>query len=796
MQKLFRLAPLPVVVLGLFASLFMSLSLSSPAEALICKPGEVVVEDYDLTLSASVTRVCATKTTLKEYNGQIVTGCEDGQVPVIQNDKINCKVLYGGKESSRTDEPLYCASITGNSASVRLNQSNGGMGDRELCATVSKKEDDKQYCSDDRPGGVPVVANKLIPGSDGIICYTSTVAEHERGMILPSQSGTPGTPGGGPAAPGQTNPDGTPVEGGATGTLMDCNIGGIGWIICPVMRTLSEALDGAFNFISEKFLIINNDLFDGTTLGFWNAFRNVANALFALVFLVVIASQVSNIGISNYGIKKLLPKLIMVAILVNLSFTLCKIAVDLSNIAGMAANNIFSDSLITESFSETEINRASGVPNIQAGVITVGVLGITAAAALYIAFPTLLLVLITGILAVLSAVIILTAREALVLILVVISPLAIASTLLPNTQKLFDKWKSLFMGMLLVFPTIGLIWGASSATATIMASRPASGPNDWINQILALAVMSIPLFATIPVVKGSMNALGKVGAKLNDMGGKFKGGVDNWYKGSRAGKWGDHLQQQRARNRSISQAGVTTPRRGLGKLRNIAPSIHGAMNNRKGNEFGKDLANSGQAEYDEAARKDAANAIQYQYKGSLEDALYDKKASSAVQEMALEQLAGKGDWGAGVVANWVKGERKTKDADGKERIAQVGAGNIKSHRAADTISGLKTKHAGLGGVGTEAKQHFENGNSSPISFTKEKFTAHTESTIKGMGDATIAGQIPMAIQDGANSEYLRQHSVDILNNPELLQGLTAGTESELRNLSGGREKPRSAVLGS
>ena len=776
MQKLFRLAPLPVVVLGLFASFFINLSLSSPTEALICPAGQV-----EVFRGVPQYRQCATPTNRKP-----------NEVPCAERGDDRKTILVDGE----CFMPAYetgstCFNWT--ETLVRDPISNGSWGDRERCLGTSESQAALDYCA---PYGTGWVA---VPKDGEFICMASVKYEDQIGKILqPPQSGAPGSPGSGTGIPGQTNPDGTPVEGGtaATGTLMDCNVDGIGWIICPTMRVLSNALDGAFNFISEKFLIINQDIFGSSVEGFWNVFRNIANALFALVFLIVIASQVSNIGISNYGIKKLLPKLIMVAILVNLSFTLCKIAVDLSNIAGMAANNIFGGDLLATSFSEEDIARGAGVPNIQAGVITIGVLGITSAVALYIAFPTLLLVLITGILAVLSAVIILTAREALVLILVVISPLAIASTLLPNTQKLFDKWKSLFMGMLLVFPTIGLIWGASSATATIMASRPASGPNDWINQILALAVMSIPLFATIPVVKGSMNALGKLGGKLNDMGSKFKGGVDDWYKGSRAGKLGDHLQQQRARNRSISQAGVTTPRRGLGKLRNIAPSIHGAMNNRKGNEFGKDLANSGRAEYDEAARKDAANAIQYQYKGSLEDALYDKKASSAVQEMALEQLAGKGDWGAGVVANWVKGERKTKDADGKERIAQVGAGNIKSHRAADTISGLKTKHAGLGGVGTEAKQHFENGNSSPISFTKEKFTAHTESTIKGMGDATIAGQIPMAIQDGANSEYLRQHSVDILNNPELLQGLTAGTESELRNLSGGREKPRSAVLGS
>ena len=60
------------------------------------------------------------------------------------------------------------------------------------------------------------------------------------------------------------------------------------------------------------------------------------NAVFAVIFLWVIFSQISNVGVSNYGIKKILPRLIIGALLVNLSFYLCQIAVDLSNILGFS----------------------------------------------------------------------------------------------------------------------------------------------------------------------------------------------------------------------------------------------------------------------------------------------------------------------------------------------------------------------------------------------------------------------------------------------------------------------------
>ena len=52
------------------------------------------------------------------------------------------------------------------------------------------------------------------------------------------------------------------------------------------------------------------------------------------MFLAIIISQLTGFGISNYGIKKMLPRLIIAAILVNLSIYICQIAVDLSNILG------------------------------------------------------------------------------------------------------------------------------------------------------------------------------------------------------------------------------------------------------------------------------------------------------------------------------------------------------------------------------------------------------------------------------------------------------------------------------
>ncbi len=591
MQKIFRLVSLPVVVLGLFASLFINLSLSSPAEALICPAGQVAV-----SRGFPVYKQCVTPSVRKP-----------SEVPCNERYLLNDTrtILVDGECYTPASASLESGCLWAFDTLVRTPISDGSWGDREECLGTSDSQEALEYCAAYGEGWVTAIKD------DAFVCMASVGYEEQAGRILqPPQTGTNNptqNPTPNPANPANpANPDDGGATG-ATGTPVECNIDGVGWVVCPIMNRMADILDGAFNFISKQFLEIQTDLFAPPTDTYWGVFRNIANALFALAFVVVIASQVSNIGISNYGIKKLLPKLIIIAILVNLSFSLCKIAVDLSNIAGTASNDIFGSGLIQEKINPTAIQKGTG-PNYLAGGVTIGVLGLAAGAGLYIAFPLLFSILLMGLLAVLSTVVILSAREMFVLLLVIVSPLAIASTILPNTQKLFDKWKSIFMGMLLVFPTIGIIWGASSATAQIMTSRTVNDPDDWLKQVLALAVMSVPLFATIPVVKGSLNALGKVGGILNDMGGKFKGGVDNWYKGSRAGKWGDYKQRERATNRALTQAGVVQHKgRGFNPRNWSAYGNKGV--NRVSGQFGKDLASSGVYAADEGETKEVNQRI-------------------------------------------------------------------------------------------------------------------------------------------------------------------------------------------
>ena len=304
-----------------------------------------------------------------------------------------------------------------------------------------------------------------------------------------------------------------------------CGVDGVGWLICPLMNFAGNISDSAYSAISQ-FLSIDPKIFknDSTSGGLkqaWNFFRDIANAVFAVIFLWVIFSQISNVGVSNYGIKKILPRLIIGALLVNLSFYLCQLAVDLSNILGFSLKGVLE-------------GAASGIDTQSAAngsfsTIVVGALALTGAALflfLAVSMPTIMALL----LALLVVLVILIVRQAAIILLIAVSPLAFAAWLLPNTENLFKKWISMFKGLLVVFPVVSLLYGAGKLAGAVLAASATDDPNNpkETMQFAALAVSILPLGATPFVLKSSLNSLGSFAGKLgglSNMANKRLGGA-------------------------------------------------------------------------------------------------------------------------------------------------------------------------------------------------------------------------------------------------------------------------------
>ena len=350
-----------------------------------------------------------------------------------------------------------------------------------------------------------------------------------------------------------------PAEGdGEEEGKNSCGIDGIGWLVCPVMNFVASLNDAAYSAISGFLDIKPAILKDSNTSGAkqgWEFFRNIANAIFAVIFLWIIFSQISNVGVSNYGIKKILPRLIIGALLVNLSYYLCRIFVDLSNILG----HTLKDALESGVGGIGTGSEAAGWGSAIAATI-VGVGGVVAFAALAVGIPTL----VAGFFAIMTVFIILVVRQAGIILLVAISPVAFAAWLLPNTEDLFKKWMKMLRGLLLVFPIISLLYGAGKLAGAILISSATVDPNnpDETMQLVALAATTMPLIATPFVLQNSLSSLGSIGAKIGRMSAgahsrlagnvksTAKGRVDNSVIGDTKRKYLDFMDRKRASMRA------------------------------------------------------------------------------------------------------------------------------------------------------------------------------------------------------------------------------------------------------
>ena len=316
-------------------------------------------------------------------------------------------------------------------------------------------------------------------------------------------------------------------------TSTSCDVQGIGWIICPVSNWLADGIDFMYSalqeFLKTKPLETTNQN-SGIYLA-WVIMRNISNVAFIVAFLVIIYSQLTSVGISNYGVKKMIPRLVIAAVLVNLSFTICAILLDLSNIAGYAFQDAFMG--IKNTISTVGENTSTWTwSEVISTALSNGALAVGAVAFTTELLPMLVPAATLAGLTLLLILLIMAARQALIIILIIISPLAFVCYLLPGTEKWFKKWRDSFLTMLVFFPAFSVVFGGAQL-AGILIIQNATGPNGAIMHVLGMLVQIIPLAITPLIMKFSGGVLGKFAGFVND---KNKGWYDrtkNWSKGRR-----------------------------------------------------------------------------------------------------------------------------------------------------------------------------------------------------------------------------------------------------------------------
>lgn len=554
------------------------------------------------------------------------------------------------------------------------------------------------------------------------------------------------------------------------------DLGSLGWLICPSMSLGGKLADAGYSSVS-MFLDISPDIFnDNPELGgakqAWNFFRDIANVVFVLLFLWVIFSQISNVGVSNYGIKKILPKLILGAILINLSFYICQLAVDLSNILGYALKGVLEGASLKA--------EAPGVGGLGGGFVAVltGALGLVGAplfAFLTVSIP----MLIWTLLSIAAALLILVFRQAAVILLIAISPIAFAAWLLPNTESLFKKWVSAFKGLLVVFPVVSLMYGSGKLAGAVL-----SNSSGGIMQFVAMCAPIVPLIATPFVIKSSLNSLGSIGAKISNNGlmnlpsNKLKDNVMNKSRFADAKKsFGRYSAKKLAERRSGNSWAHNLKNsnnkfaRNFGKVMSIGTAFD---NTPFGRKLGlSEAATNYQEVYDKNAMEKAERALTYKYGGDAEKALNDKDADKYIRIVVSKQLNGQGTHGADIMANYL---RK--------------GGEVDSVGMANELTKMKGSHAGVSEAGVKALNALQSGHSSFSLEQKDssgnviggsaenEFNSLTKDGVRKLSNEAIAKQSADAIE---HSAIKRKDALKLLKNDRLRSIMSQETKNALAN---------------
>lgn len=582
-----------------------------------------------------------------------------------------------------------------------------------------------------------------------------------------------------------------------------CAIDRIGWILCPTLNFVAKMTDKLFDVL-KNWLVVAPISAEATTsqasmaYQAWQMMRNVANVIFVIGFIVMIYSYLTGAGLTRYAMNKMIPRLVITAILVNASFILCAVAIDVSNVLGDSLFRVIHDFEIKQADS----SKYSSWEWITTSVVLAG--GAAAGLVATIAsLAALVPMLITALIALVFTFFALILRQAIIIILVVVAPIAFALYLLPNTSKWFDRWKGMFMNMLMLYPAIAVVF-AGSYFASQVVYNSAKDSGEVLLAIFALGIQVIPLFIAPVVMKLGGGILNRFGGIINNPN---KGPFDLAKR--KAEQFRDDrktLQQTRALNGAGGTFGVTGKIQRRNARRTAAHNYHKTNREREhATAFGSDknaeaiarmaAGRSGSDELKNLIKDNLQEQARKLSKGELQAAgvVVDQQISSGNDENIMNKLheqamTGKDESGAAL-----------SDAQRSAAIQRVVSnGNIEQihqlinnsnqlsqnqrENLANTIksSGVGSRAAHLADDGALSSIRSGNANVNDMyanaarggAYTPAAMAMQSPESIDGMAGALTPEQIA-AVKRSFN---------EAAANPKLSQSITSGTRNAVGRL--------------
>jgi hypothetical protein len=327
----------------------------------------------------------------------------------------------------------------------------------------------------------------------------------------------------------------------------------LSWIIYPIVALIG--------FLISKVLWIfigvaqyNDFINAGPVTSGWAIVRDLCNMFFILILLIIAFATI--LRVEGYDIKKMVPRVIIMAVLINFSKTICGLILDA---AGLIMNTFvaaFKDQLAGGFLTLLGVDKIMQIQT-NSNSATIGGEAFGSAETI-VAILLALCVSVVALVVIIVLLSVLIMRTVMIWIYVVLSPLAYLLATFPQGKKYSEQWWKEFTNYVIVGPILAFfIWLSLtsisvSSDITRLALNQGAEPNDIKNAftngdtIIRFIIGIGMLLGGLIITQQAGGAIGKIaGAGMA----KIQGGANLLKKGAVGGL--DFLNRQQAKSTGI-----------------------------------------------------------------------------------------------------------------------------------------------------------------------------------------------------------------------------------------------------
>ena len=302
----------------------------------------------------------------------------------------------------------------------------------------------------------------------------------------------------------------------------------LGSVIFPLLGWVLKWILEALVSVAEYNKIINQSTIQNT----WGTVRDIVNMFFIFAMLLIAFSTI--LRYQQYEVKKMLPKLVLYAVLVNFSLTICGLFIDIAQVFTLTFVNAFKDNAVNNFTQSVNIfDFTSMSSDLRSGINAATVMG---------GYLLALVLMIVTLVTLGAMVLMLLVRIVYLWILSILSPFAFVLPVIPGGQKYASQWWDMFSKQVITGPLLAFfIWLSlsvlantgnigneilnsatkSKMTADLTGTGLKTTNTDFIiHFIISIAMMFIGLMLT---------------SQMGGAAGKIAGAASNWMQKSGTG---------------------------------------------------------------------------------------------------------------------------------------------------------------------------------------------------------------------------------------------------------------------